>query len=332
MEVAGASGSPLMQQTDTSGAYSFSGLAAGTYQVEIVNPPSYLNIGTPSLGTAGGSVVNNDEMQVTLAANQAATDYNFAILGAQNSETSLRMYLSSTGTAETISDEAAPGPRRDGREQQRSATATYAAGAAAAQVVPTATIAAADSPTLASMTATIEVSAGIGEQLSVDTAGTSLTSNYAGGTLTVSGAAALATYQTVLQSLSPTKRPPRRFRRGTPDPSPSRSTTARSRATPATATISVVKGSGPAGLPRSRPDKSTRINSASAASTGFTWRRRRSGRRLTTTRCTSSGGGTAVTGSGSVTSTTQDVTGINVSSLSDGTLTFSVTLTDSNRP
>ena len=43
---------------------------------------------------------------------------------------------------------------------------------------------------------------------------------------------------------------------------------------------------------------------------------------------TSSGGGTAVTGSGSVTSATQDVTGINVSSLADGTLTFSVTLTD----
>ena len=43
---------------------------------------------------------------------------------------------------------------------------------------------------------------------------------------------------------------------------------------------------------------------------------------------TSSGGGTAVTGSGSVTSATQDVTAISVSSLPDGTLTFSVTLTD----
>ena len=42
----------------------------------------------------------------------------------------------------------------------------------------------------------------------------------------------------------------------------------------------------------------------------------------------SSAGGTAVTGSGSVTSATQDVNGINISSLPDGTLTFSVTLTD----
>ena len=35
-----------------------------------------------------------------------------------------------------------------------------------------------------------------------------------------------------------------------------------------------------------------------------------------------------MTGSGSVTSATQDITGINVSSLPDGTLTYSVTLTD----
>ena len=35
-----------------------------------------------------------------------------------------------------------------------------------------------------------------------------------------------------------------------------------------------------------------------------------------------------MTGSGSVTSATQDITGINVSTLSDGTLTYSVTLTD----
>jgi len=41
----------------------------------------------------------------------------------------------------------------------------------------------------------------------------------------------------------------------------------------------------------------------------------------------SSGGGTAVTGSGSVTSATQSVSGINVSALPAGTLTFSVTVT-----
>jgi hypothetical protein len=43
---------------------------------------------------------------------------------------------------------------------------------------------------------------------------------------------------------------------------------------------------------------------------------------------TSSGGGTPVTGSGTITSASQQVTGINVSTLLDGTLTYSVTLTD----
>jgi hypothetical protein len=43
---------------------------------------------------------------------------------------------------------------------------------------------------------------------------------------------------------------------------------------------------------------------------------------------TSSGGGTPVTGSGTISSSNQSVTGINVSGLSDGTLTLSATLTD----
>ena len=43
---------------------------------------------------------------------------------------------------------------------------------------------------------------------------------------------------------------------------------------------------------------------------------------------TSSGGGTAVTGSGTITGATESVTGINVSGLNDGTLTVSVTLSD----
>ena len=43
---------------------------------------------------------------------------------------------------------------------------------------------------------------------------------------------------------------------------------------------------------------------------------------------TSDGGSGSVQGSGTVLSSTQQVTGINVSSLPDGTLTYSVTLTD----
>ena len=43
---------------------------------------------------------------------------------------------------------------------------------------------------------------------------------------------------------------------------------------------------------------------------------------------TSDGGAAAVTGSGTIASATEQVTGIDVSSLLDGTLTFSATLTD----
>lgn len=45
---------------------------------------------------------------------------------------------------------------------------------------------------------------------------------------------------------------------------------------------------------------------------------------------TSSGGGTPVTGSGAVSSSTTNVTGLNLNGLSDGTLTVSVTLTDAS--
>ncbi len=65
------------QLTLANGSYSFTGLVAGTYQIQILPSPQ-LNVGILSPGTAGGSV-GNDEIQVTLAANQAATDYNFAI-------------------------------------------------------------------------------------------------------------------------------------------------------------------------------------------------------------------------------------------------------------
>ena len=74
---------------------------------------------------------------------------------------------------------------------------------------------------------------------------------------------------------------------------------------------------------------SSTINSAASTDTGFTFAAATTGTTYNYT-VTSSGnnGATSATGSGSVTSATQQVTGVNVSSLPDGTLTFSVTLTD----
>jgi hypothetical protein len=69
------------------------------------------------------------------------------------------------------------------------------------------------------------------------------------------------------------------------------------------------------------------IQAAAASSTGFTF----SGAQIRATyhySVTSDGGGTAVTGSGVVAAANQDVTGIDVSTLPDGTLTYNVWLTD----
>ncbi|ABC29956.1 RTX toxins and related Ca2+-binding protein [Hahella chejuensis KCTC 2396] len=73
-------------------------------------------------------------------------------------------------------------------------------------------------------------------------------------------------------------------------------------------------------------DDST-ISSTEATSQSFTFASAEVGAGFSYT-ISSSGGGTAVSGSGSVTSASQQVTGINLSGLNDGTLTLSVTLTD----
>ena len=93
-------------------------------------------------------------------------------------------------------------------------------------------------------------------------------------------------------------------------------------ATTATATLDQTA---PAGYTITADDGS--VNAAEASSTSFTFAGAEVGAAYSYT-VTSSGGGTPVTGSGTVSSATQQVTGLNVSSLPDGTLTYSVTLTD----
>ena len=92
--------------------------------------------------------------------------------------------------------------------------------------------------------------------------------------------------------------------------------------TTATATLDQTA---PSGYTITSDQSSYDATTASAA--GFTFANAVVGATYTYT-ITSSAGGTPVTGTGTVTSATQDVTGINISGLPDGTLTFSVTLTD----
>ncbi|AZZ92667.1 tandem-95 repeat protein [Hahella sp. KA22] len=73
-------------------------------------------------------------------------------------------------------------------------------------------------------------------------------------------------------------------------------------------------------------DDST-VNASEAASQSFTFASAEVGASYSYS-ISSSGGGTAVTGSGTIASASQQVTGLNLSGLNDGTLTLSVTLTD----
>ena len=92
------------------------------------------------------------------------------------------------------------------------------------------------------------------------------------------------------------------------------------------ATDNVIKDAGvPSGYSVSIDQ--TAINNSNKNAMSFTFALAETGTTYNYT-VSSSGGGTPVSGSGSVSSATQQVTGINVTSLPDGTLTLSVTLTD----
>ena len=92
----------------------------------------------------------------------------------------------------------------------------------------------------------------------------------------------------------------------------------------ATATATLDK-TAPAGYTITAGD--SLVSASEATSTRFTFAGAEVGAQYSYT-VTSSGGGTPVTGNGTVSSATQRVTGIDVSSLAGGTLTYSVTLTD----
>jgi cyclophilin family peptidyl-prolyl cis-trans isomerase len=189
-------------QTNSDGSYSFTGLAAGTYEV-LIKPSAKLAAGKPSPGSAGGSAGTN-EIQLTLADNQAATDYNFALLGVQTNYISLRMMLASTGTLSHYLATMHTAPAVAIGSGSSTATTSYAASGPAVPVASSnVSITAADSPTLASMTVAIaNLSTGGGDVLSAATAGTPLASNYSAGVLSIFGVADVATYESVLQSVT----------------------------------------------------------------------------------------------------------------------------------
>ena len=192
------------QQTLSDGSFDFTGLNPGTYQVQIV-PSAKLSVGTLTPGSAGGTAGTN-EIQMTLADGQAATDNDFAILGAQSSFVSMRMYLASTGTLSNyIATSLLAAPTVEtGDSASPNFSGSYTTGGAPAPVTASdAAITSTDSPTLTSMTVTIENPLdGDGETLSATTTGTGLAQSYSAGTLSITGVADIATYEDVLHSVT----------------------------------------------------------------------------------------------------------------------------------
>ncbi len=155
-------------------------------------------------GSAGGNA-GTDEIQLTLADSQAAIDYNFAVLGVEPNYVSLRMYLASTGSLSHYLTTMHSAPTvATGDSSNPNYSATYTTfGAAVPVTASDAAITATDSPTLASMTVSIENPPdGSSEVLSATTTGTNLTQSYSGGVLTISGVADVATYDQVLRSVT----------------------------------------------------------------------------------------------------------------------------------
>jgi large repetitive protein len=316
-------------QTDAEGSYTFQGLAAGTYQIK-VDPSSKVLVGQGTLGTIAGIArgsAGNGKFQIQLGASENGNDYNFCILGLQPALLSLRMFLASTPPMTQVIQNmhVAPEVSLNGVGGTSGYDTTYVTGTTPVTVASSgASISSPDSPTLTSMTITIQnLRDGSAEQLQADTSGTSITSTYADGVLTLSGVADVSTYQTVLRSIT------------YGDTASSPTIAARTisvvvndgtfSSVAATSSLTLIKGTAPSGY--SITANQITLNSTTAASAGFAFTNAEVGATYAYS-ISSSGGGTPVTGGGAVTSATQNVAGINVSSLTDGTLTFSVTLTN----
>jgi len=323
-EVSGKS--PVLTGSD--GSYSFTGVAPGTYRIQENGPGKFLD-GIDSLGTVGGTTkgtASDDLFEVALAAGESGSGYNFGERGLRPGMVTLRLFLASSGSGSQIIAQldAAPVVDLTSSASGTGRSTTYQAGGSAVAIAASdAIVADADSTMLASMTVTItNRQNGDSEVLAADTSGTSLTSAYTGGVLTITGAANPPDYRTVLATIrySNTASSPQAGDRTITVVASDGITDSK----PAVATVTV-ESAPPSGYTITAND--SLINASEASATSFTFAGAQVGATYSYT-VRSSGGGTAVTGSGTVSSATQQVTGINVSSLSDGTLTYSVTLTD----
>ncbi len=193
------------------GSYHFNTLAAGTYSVQATQPTNYLE-GQVTVGTIGGVTTGTADQaqfeitQITLGAGGTGSEYNFGELGLQPDLISLRFLLASAPSASQIIDQldVAPAVYLSGSATDAGYSTTYTAGGSAVAIAASnATISAPNSSMLASMTVSIvNPPDGGSETLAVDASGTPVTSSYADGVLTLTGAADVAVYQNLLTAIT----------------------------------------------------------------------------------------------------------------------------------
>ncbi len=319
-EVAGSSPT----QTAADGSYSFADLLPGTYRIQVAASAMFV-AGKATAGNLGGTADQVNSLSTVDAISFAGTEngsaYNFGIRGLQPQMISLRLLLADTPAISQLLQDMHSLPVVT--LTSSTAAATYGTGGAPVAAVAGASISSPDSPTLSSATVAItNPQDGTFETLAADTTNTPITASYADNVLTLSGVADVATYETVLSSITYSDT-------GTSPHTGARTIsvavndgTASSAAATTSLTVQVTTPSGYSITADADP-----VNVASASSTGFTFAGAVVGDTYQYS-VTSSGGGTAVTGSGTVSAANQNVSGINVSSLPDGTLTYSVALTD----
>jgi len=196
--------SPILTGSD--GSYRFEGLPAGTYRIQEV-PPAKFKDGKDTAGQVGGTsrgTAGDDQIEVQLAAGEQGSEYDFGEHGLRAQAVSLRMFLASSRPSSKAAAgiNAAPTVDLSKAAKGSGSSVSYTAGGSVAIAATDAALADADSPMLSQMTVTItNLTDGESEKLTADTSGTSLTSAYSGGVLTISGVAGVSTYQQVLKTV-----------------------------------------------------------------------------------------------------------------------------------
>ena len=99
-----AQGNPVPSQTTTTasdGSYSFSNLVAGTYSITKAQP-SMLTSGSSTAGTLGGTATTNSITGIAISSGENGTNYNFYESGLDPAMISIRLFLASTPPADQL--------------------------------------------------------------------------------------------------------------------------------------------------------------------------------------------------------------------------------------